>query len=390
MHTLALLVFATCAAGAAQDVPRGQVIDEVKCAADPSQSYSLYLPSNYTPNRPWSLLMGFHPGARGRAIVDKYRAAAEQYGYIVAGSNNSRNGAWQVSGQAVQAMARDLGQRFAVDERRVYLTGHSGGARVAMQVALGQNRIAGVIASSAGYPDSKPRASVPFVIFGTAGSDDFNFIELRQLDRALKTPHRVVIFEGGHTLPPDSLAMEAIEWMELRAMASGLRARDEALLDKLFTTRERAAGDAGNTPAAVHLLQALAEDFKGLRDVQAVNERASALAKQPDVKRALARERADEDEETRLIEKFLILEAGLNDPERRMDSYGDLKFLLTDLSKKANAATDSPDRSRARRVLRIVTMGASERVKDEDYLKLLQQYRSARPPGPAPHTPARQ
>ena len=74
-----------------QDVPRGRVIEAVKCAADPSQSYALYLPSTYSPDRAWPVLMGFHPGARGRAIVEKYRAAAEQYGYVVAGSNNSRN-----------------------------------------------------------------------------------------------------------------------------------------------------------------------------------------------------------------------------------------------------------------------------------------------------------
>src|ERR1017187_4838197 len=87
-----------CAAPAlAQDLPHGVIIDDVKCAGDPSQSYALYLPSNYTGLRRWNLLIGFHPAARGRAIVEKYRAAAEQYGYIVVGSNNSRNGAGDVS-----------------------------------------------------------------------------------------------------------------------------------------------------------------------------------------------------------------------------------------------------------------------------------------------------
>ena len=88
---------------------RGQVVDDVKCAANPSQSYALYLPSTYTPARRWSLLVGFHPGARGRAIVEKYRAAAERFGYIVAGSNNSRNGPWETSMAAIQAMSVDLG-----------------------------------------------------------------------------------------------------------------------------------------------------------------------------------------------------------------------------------------------------------------------------------------
>src|SRR5437763_491671 len=127
-----------------------------------------------SPDRKWSVLVAFHPAARGRAMVEKYAAAAEQYGYIVAGSNNSRNGPWSASVAAVQAVPADLGRRFSIDPRRVYLTGMSGGARVALQVALAKNDIAGVIASSAGYPDSRPRGRVPFALFSTAGTEDFN------------------------------------------------------------------------------------------------------------------------------------------------------------------------------------------------------------------------
>ena len=150
----------------AQDLRRGEIIDSVAALDDPSETYSLYLPSTYTPDRQWSVLMGFHPGARGRAIVEKYRAAAEAFGYIVAASNTSRNGPWEVSAHAAKAMSGDVYRRFSVNPDRIYLTGFSGGARVAMQIALAGNRIAGVIASGAGYPDARPRRSVAFLVFG--------------------------------------------------------------------------------------------------------------------------------------------------------------------------------------------------------------------------------
>src|SRR3989442_3220864 len=288
----------------AQDLPRGQVVDEVKCAGDPTQSYALYLPSNYSRDRTWSLLLAFHPAARGRAMVDAYRAAAEKYGYIVAGSNNSRNGPWQVSLASIHAMSTDISRRFSIDANRFYLTGLSGGARVAMHLALGtKNMVAGVIASSAGYPDSQPRKSLPFVVFGTAGTEDFNYIELRMLDRALTTPHRVVIFEGGHTLPPDHVVLDAFEWLELQAMKSGRKTRDEALIDQLFDTRQRAIA-ASNSPAAIaHLLKDLADDFNGLRDVSAAAARASELSKHKDVKSALERERAADDAQARQLDE---------------------------------------------------------------------------------------
>jgi poly(3-hydroxybutyrate) depolymerase len=359
----------------AQELRRGVIVDDVKCEGDPTQSYALYVPSAYSHDKLWSLLIAFHPGARGRLMVEKYQAAAEQYGYIVAGSNTSRNGPWSISAAAVQAMSADLGRRFAIDAQRIYLTGMSGGARVAMQVALGKsNNIAGVIASSAGYPDSQPRSSVPFAVFGTTGSEDFNYIEMRLLDRKLTSPHYLTVFNGGHTLPPDAVAIEAIEWMELQAMKSGRRTRDAALVERLFEKRQRAIAETTDAAELVHRLDALIADFKSLRDVTAETNRAKDLARQPDVKKALARERGTDDAEARLIGDIFDLEAALGDDSRHLAALSGLRDRLKKLSEEAAAADDTPERSQARRVLRAITSGASERVQDREYRALLEQY----------------
>jgi hypothetical protein len=184
-----------------------------------------------------------------------------------------------------------------------------------------------------------------------------------------------VIFQGGHTLPPDDVAMEAIEWMELQAMASGARSRDEALIDRLLEKRQPAIAAAGESATAVHLLQAVAADFKGLRDVTAASARAAEFAKRKDIKSALARERDNDDAEGRTLDEIVTLEAGLPSETQRTDSLAALRGLLARLSKQANAAVDSPERGRSRRLLRVITGGASERVKDPDYLKMLQGVR---------------
>src|SRR3984893_16076904 len=205
----------------AEDLTRGQIVDPIKCSADPSQTYALYLPSNYSPDRPWKLILASDPRGQGRQGVEHLQAAAEKYGYIVAGSNNSRNGPPQVSLTAAQAMWTDVGKHFSINPKRVYTAGLSGGARIAMKVALDSDQIAGVIASSAGFPPGHRRSDLKFVVFGTAGTEDFNYLEMRQLDQELSSPHRVVIFEGGHTWLPSSLAVEAVEWLELQASHPG-------------------------------------------------------------------------------------------------------------------------------------------------------------------------
>ena len=361
--------------GQAPSLPTGQIVEAVTCAGDASQSYALYLPANYAPDRPWPVLMGFHPAARGRAIVETYQAAAEQYGYIVVASNNSRNGSWDIAAKAITAMTTDVARRFPIASGRFYMTGHSGGSRIALQVALASGKINGVIASSAGYPDSQPRKSVPFVIFGTAGTEDFNYIEMKLLGRELKTPHRIVIFEGGHTLPPAPVAMQAIEWLDVQAMAAGTRPRDAALIERLFSAGLSAAERAPTPASQAEALAALANDFAGVRDVAALSARVAGLMKDKDIARALSQARKSDYAEAGLMNELIELEAGIPDENTRAQSLMRIRDVLSRAYTTATAADDSPERQQARRVIRAITAGSIERVQDPEYRKLLDSFR---------------
>ena len=358
----------------AAEVQPGRIIDDVKCAADPSQSYALYLPAGYSAERSWALILAFDARARGRTPVALYQEAAERYGYIVAGSNNSQNGPWEVSLAAAKAMAADVLAHFSIDAKRVYTAGMSGGARVALNIALGSGGTAGVIASSGGFPDRQPRKSVPFAVFSTAGTDDFNYSEMRRLDRTLTSPHRLAVFEGGHAWPPGAVAVEAVEWMEIQAMKSALTARDQALIDRIYARRTAALAAAKSDQDAFVALEALVEDFTGLRDVAGFTARAAALGRDKRVREALKQERAEEDREQRQWSEILVLENQLESPEQRMDALTELSDRWKRLAAAASASVDSSDRRVARRVFRGL-LARPDRIKDPAYLKLVEPYR---------------
>lgn len=349
-----LLALLAGGSGSALDVPRGQIIDDVVCADDLAQHYSLYLPSTFTPDRAWPVILAFDAGGRGRRGVERYQAGAERYGYIVAGSNNSRNGPWKPSLDAARAMATDVAKRFPVDARRIYTAGMSGGARVAMMVALhpelmaGRNQgVAGVLASSAGFPPGEVRESVPFPVFATAGTDDFNYLEVRALDRALKGPRRVVIFEGGHTWLPVEAATEGIEWLELQGMASGARPRNQPLIDDLFARRVARAEALENSLELMRELESIARDFSPFKNVTVLRQRVAVLAAQPDTVASMKVERDDEAREEESTAAILALLEELD-----VDGgIAKLKARVTPLLAQAGASEDSSSRRIARRVL---------------------------------------
>src|SRR5689334_21226319 len=94
----------------------GKLQPDVKCQDDQTQSYALYIPSTYNQTRTWPVLLVFDPRARGAGVAERFIEAAETYGWIVAASNNSRNGAWSVSAAALTAMTKDLLNRFHIVE----------------------------------------------------------------------------------------------------------------------------------------------------------------------------------------------------------------------------------------------------------------------------------
>ena len=204
----------------AENLEKGRVIDRVVCRGNSEQSYALYLPPTYSPDRPSPILYCLDPGARGRVPVERFAKAAGKAGWIVVGSNNSRNGDMRVSHEAIQWMVSDTAERFTLDESRVYAAGFSGGARVALAWAS-NGRLAGVIAVGAGPGRTMPAQPV-FRVFGVAGVDDFNNDEVLALCQELSrrgVPQHFAEFVGGHDWLPEDLTGPALEFLGSRAPA---------------------------------------------------------------------------------------------------------------------------------------------------------------------------
>jgi predicted esterase len=341
---------------AAEELARGKVIERVACASDASQSYALFLPSAYAANRTWPILYVFDPSARGPRAVAAFQKAADTHGFIVAGSNNSQNGPVLTSLAAAEAVLNDTHSRFSIDDRRVFLSGFSGGARVACLIGLKLPKtVAGVIGCGAGFPDDQPPSrDTRFAFFGVVGNWDFNYRELQSLDKTLEKlalPHGMAVFSGPHQWPPEPYCLEAIEWMRVHEMSAGI-ARDDALAESVFQKR---LARAREREAASELLEAereyasIARDFAALRDVSAASGRASDLQKDSRFQKLLAAEQkrltAEEFEQRRIDDVLAFSQANVVPISALVR---DLR--INELKKRAQSA-DHDDASSAERLL---------------------------------------
>src|SRR5258708_9126807 len=251
LAALSVLSLMAAASAQTQKTPApGVVIPSITCLDDASQSYALYLPSHYSADHPWPIVYAFDPFARGRAPVELYKDVAEKYGYILAGSNNSKNGPTAPATAAAKAVWQDTDRRFSIDKSRVYTMGLSGGARFATSVALYcyTCTFTGVIAQGATYPVTKIEGGHDtFLYFVAAGDADFNLPEVLQLRRKKNDERgaqfRVSIYPGPHQWAPPEVFEDAVEWLDLKAMQAGTKKADPAFIGRIFDrTKEEAAG----------------------------------------------------------------------------------------------------------------------------------------------------
>ena len=303
----------------------GSLTERLVCREKPDQAYALFLPTGWAGDRPTPIL--YLMDARGRALyaLERFRAAAESHGWAVASSYNTRSDTKDdPNTPALQAMWNDTHARFAIDGRRTYLGGFSGGGRAAVALALqAPSAVAGVVGCGAGFPDEKtPRRGLRFLYVGTVGDRDFNYDEMRALDAELTAAgasHRLEIFAGGHDWPPPEVAEHAVVWFELGAMRSGARARDDELVGRWLDAdlaRADAFAAAGEEVRAYRAYAHAAEDFRGLADVSAAERKAAALGASPAVQKA-ERDAARLDDRDRAVlqKQNRTIQAAIRDPE---------------------------------------------------------------------------
>ncbi len=198
---------------------KGKVTDNIQCKADASITYCVYIPTSYDVSKVYPTIYAFDPHGSGRIPVNLMKNIADSLDYIVIGSNNSKNGvSVEEINRTVNTLFDDSQMKLAIDPSRIYLTGFSGGARVACMIAQSKPGIKGVISCSAGFQPTKNPLGFQYI--GIAGTQDMNYLEMRQLNQLMDSvgiENQLIVFKGKHSWPKESALTEAFEMLSIDA-----------------------------------------------------------------------------------------------------------------------------------------------------------------------------
>lgn len=258
----------------------GKVTPHIVCDINKEHSYALYLPSDYSEDKQWPALFLYSANGNGMAGMEKFRPAAEKYGYILVGSHNYRNGPVDQGFEAARILLEEVTQKYPVNMQRIYTGGMSGGARMATTVAVVTNKIVGVVAIGASFNFlNRPTAKNSFAYIGVAGDKDMNYLELVKATRDvrdLSMKSHMIVYDGKHRWCEEPQATEAVEWLELHAIKKGLK-DDQNNFSETFLKQQLARGEEWREAQQLTKAGSLYESLRLFYGVDASTEITSAI-----------------------------------------------------------------------------------------------------------------
>jgi len=217
----------------------GVVIDTVWIDKSSGESFSLYLPLQYQPEKTSPVIFIFEPMARGKTGIRPFIDAAEKYGYILICSNNSKNGPYDLNFTLANNLFSKAALLFQIHPKRIYTAGFSGGGRVAATLAIQSDKIQGVVSCGAGFKLNS--RALPygrkFSYACIMGDEDMNYDELKFTENYLKktqTPFELFTFEINHRWPDPDQILLAFDWLQLEAYKKHIIQKDSIDIHRIY------------------------------------------------------------------------------------------------------------------------------------------------------------
>ncbi len=217
---------------------KGKIIDSIAINDTIPNSFSLYLPTNFTTAKKWPLLLMFDLEGKEKQSLSVFLSAAEKEGYILAAPKISDTVPLSNNMVRTSNVINKLVGMLPINKSRVYTAGFSSGARFANLVPVFLKDIAGTISIGASIANSdllNPKRSFHFI--GIIGKNDFNYTQMLAVEKVLdrfKFPNQILLHDEEKKWPDTAYFEKALQLFTLSAMGKKIVAKDSSYIEQAY------------------------------------------------------------------------------------------------------------------------------------------------------------
>lgn len=278
LFTLLALGFVITCTAQKMTLKKGVIVDSLMVRDTLSETFSLYLPTNFEMERTWPVLFVFDMKGRSRNALGMFRQVAEQQGYVLAASNNTSDTLSIAKNVlVVSRMFNTVVSMLPIHRGRIYVGGFSSGGQFSTLVPTFIKGVKGVLSCGAPVANTEVLSSKnPYHFIGVVGNSDHNYTEMLATEAALdrlKFPNQLLVFEGGHEWPPMAFLSRALKIFTMASMARGDMVRDTAFIDRNYQEDFTHVGrlyTGGKPLLADHLLDGMLDVYGPLKSADSI------------------------------------------------------------------------------------------------------------------------
>lgn len=217
---------------------KGQIMDSLPAGDSLDNPFSLYLPTGFSMEVQWPLLVVLDQNGKGRQALAMWVTAAEDQGYVLMSPklSDSLSIADNMKGIG-KALENTMGM-LPIARDLTYVTGEGTNGRLAGLVPLFIPAVRGVVSIGAALANMEVlNAKRPFHYIGITSKDNFTYpqvlLDAILLNR-LKFPNQTLLFDGSGKWPPTDYLEQALETFKLSAMAKKWVPYDSLYVERAY------------------------------------------------------------------------------------------------------------------------------------------------------------
>ncbi len=184
------------------------------CKSDSKNTYEVFVPERKSVQEKLPLLVIIDAHGNGAFAIEKFKQSAKQYSVILVASNLVKNGFVNYE-SAIETLINDVRNKYQVSEM-VFMTGFSGGARMALGYAL-THKLRGLILCGA-LANADQITAITCPVFAISGMDDFNFMETAQYlfqEQSVPENLKIELTKSSHNWPDSLILTNAMGFLYL-------------------------------------------------------------------------------------------------------------------------------------------------------------------------------
>ncbi len=217
---------------------KGTILDAVPVHDSIPETFSLYLPTSFSTDKQWPLLLVFDLKGKEKQALSMFVLAAEKEGYVLAAPQVFDSLSLSNNILKTNRAAQRIMDLLPIHKSRVYTAGASSGARFASLVPIFIKEVHGAISIGASITNTDLiNVKRPFHFIGIVNKRNYNYPDLLTVERILdryRFPNQVLLYQGEREWPDVSYLRKSMKLFTLAAMARKLAPKDSLYLNEAF------------------------------------------------------------------------------------------------------------------------------------------------------------